>query len=156
MDDDDQGVKDGALLTSLGRALLGRRSMVMVVYKSLLSALLMGRALSRVSPWARAICCSPPRALLGSPPRLCCSGRSGWYAQSDLVSQDERKPCRRRTDTTASTVPLMTQGKEFRGAMRTLKSAREVNTTSAVSLWPSSTKRPKVKRLNSRLVATQK
>ena len=42
----------------------------------------------------------------------------------------------RRSDTAASTTPLMTQGKLFKGAISTLKSAKLVNTTGAVSVWP--------------------
>ena len=50
------------------------------------------------------------------------------HEQGQLVSADR---CRRRTETKASTQPLTTQGKELRGAISTLKSARLVNTTCA-------------------------
>lgn len=50
----------------------------------------------------------------------------------------------------------MTQGKELRGAMRTPNSAREVNTISVVSAWPSSTNRLKVRMEVSSEVAAQK
>ncbi len=53
-------------------------------------------------------------------------------------------------------MPLTTQGKEFRGAMRTLNSAREVKTIVAVKLWPISRKSPNVKRDMRIGVAAQK
>lgn len=49
--------------------------------------------------------------------------------------------------------PLITQGKELRGASRTLNSASDVNTTCGVSWRPSRAYSPKVPKLNSRLVA---
>jgi len=50
----------------------------------------------------------------------------------------------RRTDTTASMQPLMTQGEELSGAVSTPNSASDVNTTGAVSGWPRSTYAPNV------------
>ena len=47
-------------------------------------------------------------------------------------------------DTNASTMPLTTHGKEFKGAMSTLKSAKDVKTMVAFSSWPSRTNKPNV------------
>lgn len=64
--------------------------------------------------------------------------------------------CSRRRDTRASTQPLITQGKELRGAMSTLNSARDVKTTSAVSEWPMRMNMVKVRMDVSSEVAAQK
>jgi hypothetical protein len=66
------------------------------------------------------------------------------------------KPWILRMDTSASTTPFTTQGKALSGAMRMLKSAREVKADRAVSGCPSSTTRPKVKRVKRVEVAAQK